>query len=266
MHRSGSEGPKRSEGRRRAAKLFREEFGPLYEKLFCLINRGAEGEIRQPKPLLADRVGLKPRITEGHERAMGFVAAFSRARDEKDFREWPSQLAATPAPSARLDSLPHLEGAAFAPTLECVADNVAPAGFGQFPDMERAVRRACDVKRMPRPSRAFSLVKTRRFAMSALSLLGNPSLSRSGPAASTTIRKVSGSPRYRLPMAAAMTNTGPLAGTRALHVEHVFAAIGALSQAAFRVVAHSAVDGDRLGSRERRWSRGLRRRYGREEG
>ena len=34
------------------------------------------------------------------------------------------------------------------PGLECVADKVAPAGFGQFPDMERAVRRACDVKRM----------------------------------------------------------------------------------------------------------------------
>jgi len=55
-----------------------------------------------------------------------------------------------------------------------------------------------------------------------------------------------------------MTNTGSLAGTRALHIEHVFAAIGALSQPAFRVAAHGAVDADPVGSRERRWTRGLR--------
>jgi hypothetical protein len=42
--------------------------------------------------LLAARVGLKPRITEGYERATGLVAAVSRARDEKDFREWPSHI------------------------------------------------------------------------------------------------------------------------------------------------------------------------------
>jgi hypothetical protein len=178
-----------------------------------------------------------------------------------------SQLAATPAPSARLDSLPPLRGRCFCSHALNASRTTSPlqvsasSRIWSAPFAELATSSA-----WPRPSRAFSLVKTRRFAMRALSLLGNPSLSRSGPAASTTIRKVSGSPRYRLPMAAAMTNTGPLAGTRALHVEHVFAAIGALSQAAFRVVAHSAVDGDRLGSRERRWSRGLRRRYGREEG
>jgi hypothetical protein len=39
-----------------------------------------------------------------------------------------------------------------------------------------------------------------------------------------------------------MTNTGSLAGTRALHIQHVFAAIGALSPAAFRVAAHGAID------------------------
>jgi hypothetical protein len=55
-----------------------------------------------------------------------------------------------------------------------------------------------------------------------------------------------------------MTNTGSLAGTRALHIEHVFAAIGGLSQAAFRVAAYGAVDADPVGSRERRWTRGLR--------
>jgi hypothetical protein len=44
------------------------------------------------QPLLADRVGLKPRITEGYERATGLVAAVSRARDEKDCRKWPSHI------------------------------------------------------------------------------------------------------------------------------------------------------------------------------
>jgi nicotinic acid phosphoribosyltransferase len=32
--------------------------------------------------LLADRVGLRPRTTEGHEWVMGFVAAFKSARRE----------------------------------------------------------------------------------------------------------------------------------------------------------------------------------------
>ena len=74
--------------------MFREEFDPPFVRNFSwpLILWGAEGENRRAQPLLADRVGLKPPITEGHERAMGFVAAFSRARDEKGFREWPSHI------------------------------------------------------------------------------------------------------------------------------------------------------------------------------
>ena len=89
--RSEAKGRSVSVGRRREAILHREEFGPsFHEKLFlALFLGGAEGENRRVQPLLADRVGLKPRITEGYERATGLIAALSRARDEKDFREWP---------------------------------------------------------------------------------------------------------------------------------------------------------------------------------
>jgi hypothetical protein len=86
-HRSEAKGRSVSAGRRREAILYREEFGtPFHKKLFLALFLGAEGENRRVQPLLADRVGLKPRITEGYERAMGFVAALSRARDEKGFR------------------------------------------------------------------------------------------------------------------------------------------------------------------------------------
>ena len=102
-------------------------------------------------------------------------------------------------------------------------------------------------------------------AMRVLSLSGKPSASRSGSAVSTLIRKVSGLRRYRPGRflgEAAMTNAGPLAGRRRCIFPHVFAAVMALLQAAFRVAAHGAVDADPQGSRERRWSRGLRRGHG----
>src|ERR1700722_6760472 len=93
-------------------------------------------------------------------------------------------------------------------------------------------------------------------AMRIPSWSGKPLAAQSGPAVSMLIRKVSGMRRYRLPMIA-MTNTGPQAGTRALHISACVRSRRALSPAAFRVMAHGAVDGDPLGSRERRWSRGL---------
>ena len=58
-----------------------------------------------------------------------------------------------------------------------------------------------------------------------------------------------------------MTNAGLLAGRRRCIFPHVFAAVMALLQAAFRVAAHGAVDADPQGSRERRWSRGLPRSW-----
>ena len=184
------------------------------------------------QPLLADRVGLKPRITEGHERAMGFVAAFSRARDEKDFREWPSRLAATPAPSARLDSLPPLGGRCFCSHALNACRTTSPlqvsasSRIWSAPFAELATSSA-----WPRPSRAFSLVKTTRFAMRALSLLGNPSLSRSGPAVSTLIRKVQGCVvAVRASDGGDDERGGPLAGTRRCMSPHVFAAVMARSR------------------------------------
>ena len=84
----------------------------------------------------------------------------------------------------------------------------------------------------PRPSRAFSLVKTRRPPYACSVCRGKPSASRSGPAVSTLIRKVSGLRRYRpgrFVGEAAMTNAGPLAGTRRCISPHVFAAVMARS-------------------------------------
>ena len=90
----------------------------------------------------------------------------------------------------------------------------------------------------PRPSRAFSLVKTRRPPCACSVYRGKPSVSRSGPAVSTLIHKVSGLRRYRpgrFLREAAMTNAGPLAGTRRCISPHVFAVVTALWQVAFRV-------------------------------
>jgi hypothetical protein len=86
--RSEAKGRSVSVGRRREAILYREEFGPPFfmRNSSWPYSRGAEGENRRVQPLLADRVGLKPRITEGYERATGLIAALSRARDDKDFR------------------------------------------------------------------------------------------------------------------------------------------------------------------------------------
>jgi hypothetical protein len=120
-------------------------------------------------------------------------------------------------------------------------------GYGAY-----RFRRACAAKRMPRPSRASPLVKRRRppCACSVLSG-GEPSASRSEPAVSTLIRKVPGLRRHRpghFVREAAMTNAGPLAGTRSYISAHVFAAVMVLWQAAFRVAAHDAVNADPQGS------------------
>ena len=105
---AGAKGRSVSGGRRREAILLREEFGPPFMRNSSWpYSWGAEGENRRLQPLPADRVGLKPPITEGYERAMGLVAAFLSARDEKDFRRmavahWPRR----PPPSVRSASLP----------------------------------------------------------------------------------------------------------------------------------------------------------------
>jgi hypothetical protein len=83
-------------------------------------------------------------------------------------------------------------------------------------------------------------------AMRVLSLSGHPSASGSGSAFSTLIRKVSGLRRYRPGrfLGGDDDERGTLAGRRRCIFPHVFAAVMALLQAAFRVAAHGAVDAD----------------------
>ena len=179
---------------------------------------------------------------------------------------WPRR----PLPSARPASVPQLEGAALAPLLEGVTENVALHRFRPVPGYGACrFRRACALKRMAEVGSVVLPREDKATAMRVLSLSGQPSASRSGSAVSTLIRKVSGLRRYRpgrFVGEAAMTNAGPLAGRRRCIFPHVFAAVMALLQAAFRVAAHGAVDADPQGSRERRWSRGLAEVMGREEG
>jgi hypothetical protein len=86
-------------------------------------------------------------------------------------------------------------------------------------------------------------------------------VSWSGPAVSRLIHKVSGLRRYRPSRflgEAAMTNAGPLAGTRRCISPHVFAIVMARSGrllSALRPMAPSMPTHE--GSRERRWSRDL---------
>ena len=59
---------------------------------------------------------------------MGLVAAFVRARDEKDLREWPWHIAATPAPKCEIRFAPlSWKAPLLPPRLEGVADSVALA-------------------------------------------------------------------------------------------------------------------------------------------
>jgi len=179
---------------------------------------------------------------------------------------WPRR----PLPSARPASAPQLEGAALAPRSLKASRKTSPCtGFG--PDMERVgSAELAPASAWPRPSRAFSLVKTRRPPYACSVCRGKPSASRSGPAVSRLIRKVSGLRRYgpgRFLGEAAMTNAGPLAGTRRCISPHVFAIVMARSGkmlSALRPMAPSMPAHE--GSRERRWSQGLPEVMGRGEG
>ena len=164
--RSEAKGRSVSGGRRREAILFREEFGPPFVRTLSwpLNLWGAEGENRRAQPLLADRVGLKPRTTEGHERAIGLVAAFVRARDEKGLREWSWHIAATPAPKCEIRFTLRLEGAVFALTARSRGGQRRPwrrfwplPGYGAPAPLKLAPSSA-----WPGPCRVFSLLKTRR--------------------------------------------------------------------------------------------------------
>ena len=156
-----------------------------------LYSWGAEGENRRAQPLLADRVGLKPRITEGYERAMGLVAAFLRARDEKDFREWPSHIGRDARSQAR-DPLrsPSWRALPLPRSLKASRKTSPLRRFRPVPGYgARRFRRACAVKRMAEAVSGILPREDKATAMRVLSLSGKPSASRSGSAVSTLIRE-----------------------------------------------------------------------------
>ena len=189
--------------------------------------------------MLADRVGLKPRITEGYERATGLVAALLESARREGFSgmavaHWPRR----PLPSARPASLPRVGGRCPCPRSLKASRKTSPwhrfrpvPGYGAC-----RFRRACAVKRMADAVSGILPREDKATAMRVLSLSGKPSASRSGPAVSTLIRKVSGLRRYRpgrFVGEAAMTNGGPLAETRRCISPHVFAAVMARSRRLF---------------------------------
>ena len=93
-------------------------------------------------------------------------------------------------------------------------------------------RRACAVKRMAEAVSSVLSSKTRRPPCACSVSRGKPSASRSGPAVSTLIRKVSGLRRYRpgrFVGEAAMTNAGSLARMWRCISPRVFAAVMARS-------------------------------------
>jgi len=110
--------------------------------------------------LLAARVGLKPRITEGHERAMGLVAAFLRARDEKGLREWPWHIAATPAPKCEIRFTPPIGGRCLC--TDCSKPSRTTSPLASILAPSRIWSAPLPLSAWPGPCRVFSLLKTRR--------------------------------------------------------------------------------------------------------
>ena len=106
---------------------------------------------------------------------------------------WPRR----PLPSARPASVPHLEGAALAPLLEGVTENVALHRFGLFPDMERVGSAELALSSAGRGRLVVLPREDKATAMRVPNLSGQPSASGSGSAVSTLIRKVSGLRRHR---------------------------------------------------------------------
>ena len=214
--------------------MFREEFDPpLHKKLFlALFFWGAEGENRRAQPLLADRVGLKPRITEGYERAMGLVAASQERETRRIFgngcRNWPRR----PPPSTRLGSVPNFGGRCpCSPLPEGVAGNVALASISACSRIWSApVRRACDVKRMAEAVSGLLPREDKAICHARAQSVGEPLGSAVGAG------RFNADPQgFRLallpsgPPTAAMTNARPLPGTRRCISPHVFAAVMARS-------------------------------------
>ena len=143
-------------------------------------------------------------------------------------------LAATPAPKRETPFAPPVGGRCPCPRSLKASRKTSPLHrFRPVPGYGACrFRRACAVKRMAEAVSGILPREDKATAMRVLSLSGKPSVSRSGPAVSTLIRKVSGLRRYRpgrFVREAAMTNAGPLAGMWRCISPHVFAVVMARS-------------------------------------
>ena len=144
-------------------------------------------------------------------------------------------LAATPAPKRETRFGPPVGGRCPCPRSLKASRKTSPLHrFRPVPGYGACrFRRACAVKRMAEAVSGILPREDKATAMRVLSLSGKPSVSWSGPAVSTLIRKVSGLRRYRpgrFVGEAAMTNAGSLAGMRRCISPHVFAAVMARSR------------------------------------
>jgi hypothetical protein len=180
-------------------------------------------------------------------------------------------LAATPAPKRKTRFGPPVGGRCPCPRSLKASRKTSPPRVGLFPDMERAVLPSLrpQSSAWPRPSRPFSLVKTRRRPCACSVCRGSPRRrGRAGhfyadPEGFRLASLPSGPPRGW----AGDDERGFLARDAALHIPAcVRNRHGALWQAAFRVAGHGAVDAGPQGSRERHWSRACPRSWGRGEG
>jgi hypothetical protein len=161
-------------------------------------------------------------------------------------------LAATPAPKRKTRFRPSWRTLTLPPLLEGVAGNAPLHRFRPVPGYgARRFCRSCALKRMAAVSGLLRREDRRPPCACSVSR-GKPSVSWSGPAISTLIRKVSGLRRHRpgrLVGEAAMMNAGPFAETRRCISPHVFAAVIARSGRLLSALrAHGAVGADSQGS------------------
>ena len=209
------------------------------------------------QPLLAHRVGLKPRITEGYERATGLVAAFRERETRRIFGEWRSHIGRDARPKGEIRFAPlSWKAPPLPPLLGGVAESVALAPIS-----------ACSrIGSAPVPPSLRSQAHGR-------SRLGHSPSQRQGDrhtraqAVGEALGVAVGIGRfYADPQGlGASLPSGPLRGSgrdnerrslgrdAALHIRAwVRSRHGAFRQAAFGGAAHAAVDADPQGSRERR--------------
>ena len=169
--------------------------------------------------------------------------------------------AATPAPSVRPASLP-VGGRR--PCLRSLKASRKASPWRRFRPVRgygaRRFHELATASAWSGPSRAFSLVKTRRSPCARSVGRGSPCSAvgggrfYAGPQGFRRPSPLSGPLRRR----GGDDERGTLGRDAALRLSAYVRGVMAFWQAAFRVAAYGAVDADPVGSRERRWTRGLR--------